>query len=70
MWGNIFIILKHTQHLQIFDLQSVHVQQDDVTGSGEAVVRLNDMAELRLGEELLLCQRPAEMKSCSTLCRN
>lgn len=50
-----FLFNKHTQYLQVFDLQSVHVQAYDVAGGSEAVMGLNEMAELGLGEELLLC---------------
>lgn len=58
--------MKLTQYLQVCDFQSVHVQADDITGGSEAVIRLNEVAELGLGEELLLCQRPAEIK-CSVI---
>lgn len=47
-------------HLQVGDLQSAHVQTDHITGGGEAVVRVSDVAERGLGEELLLCQRPVD----------
>lgn len=50
-----FQINKHTLYLQVFDLQCVHVQAYDLTGGSEAVVRVNEMAEFGLGEELLLC---------------
>lgn len=42
-------------YLQLFDLQSVHVEADDVGGAGEAVAGLDHMTEPGLGEELLLC---------------
>lgn len=58
---------KLTQYLQVFDLQSVHVQVDDVTGRSEAVIGLNEVTELGLGEELLLCQRPAGSETHSTV---
>ncbi len=59
-----FLRKKYTQYLQVLDLQSVHVQAYHITGSGEAVTRFNEVAELGLGEELLLCQGPAGMKPC------
>lgn len=43
--------------LQVFDLQSVHVQAYHITRGSETVIGLNEVAELGLGEELLLCQR-------------
>lgn len=42
-------------HLQVFDLQGVHVKANDVAGGGEAVAGLDHMTELGLSEELLLC---------------
>lgn len=56
---------EHTLYLKVFDLQSVHVQAQDITGSSEAIIRFNKVAELGLGEELLLCQGPAGMKRYS-----
>lgn len=44
-------------HLQIRHTQGVHVQTDDITWSGETVVRVKLMAEFWLGEELLLRNR-------------
>lgn len=43
------------EYLQVFDLQSVHVEANDVAGVGEAVAGLDHMTELGLSEELLLC---------------
>lgn len=43
--------------LQIGHAQCEHVQSDDVTWSGEIVVRVKLMAEFWLGEELLLRNR-------------
>lgn len=42
--------------LQVSDLQSVHVQAQDITGSREAVAGVDEVTELWLGEKLLLCQ--------------
>ncbi len=50
-----FLINQHTHYLQVFNLQSVHIKAHDIAGSAEAVIRLNKVAELGLGEELLLC---------------
>lgn len=61
-----FQIENYTQYLQVLYLQSVHVQANHIAGSGEAVAGFNDVAELGLGEELLLCQGPAGMKPSST----
>lgn len=41
-------------YLQVFDLQRVHVQADDVAGGCQAVAGLDHMTELGLSEELLL----------------
>lgn len=56
---------KDKLYLQVFDLQGVHVQLQDVAGRSEAVLGLNHVTELGLGEELLLCQGPAEATGCS-----
>lgn len=58
-----FPLRKQPAHLQVFYLQGVHVQLYDTAGGAQTVRELNDVAELWLGEELLLCQRPAGTQS-------
>lgn len=49
---------KHSEskdYLQVFHLQGVHIEANDVAWGGEAVAGLYHMTELGLRKELLLC---------------
>lgn len=54
-WKALNTYSEATDYLQVFDLQSVHVEANDVAGGGEAVAGRHHVTELGLREELLLC---------------